>query len=92
MPSSESNSSGNFAYDHKPDENFEVYRKLADEDYFKTYGLKIIAGRVYDKSDTAKEVVVNETLVKKLGIKKPGDIIGHEMRVGGAMAYRSLAL
>jgi hypothetical protein len=25
VPSSESNSSGNFAYDHKPDENFEVY-------------------------------------------------------------------
>src|SRR6185436_2064714 len=41
VPSSESNSSGNFAYDHKPDENFEVYRKMADEDFFKTYGLAI---------------------------------------------------
>ena len=83
VPSSESNSSGNFAYDHKPDENFEVYRKMADEDYFKTYGLTIIAGRSYDKSDTTKEVVVNETLVRKLGVKKPADVIGHEMRVGG---------
>jgi predicted permease len=83
VPSSESNSSGNFAYDHRPDENFEVYRKMADEDYFKTYGLTIIAGRPYDKSDTAKEVVVNETLVRKLGVKKPADIIGHEMRLGG---------
>jgi len=82
VPSSESNSSGNFAYDHKPDENFEVYRKLADEDYFKTYGLQIIAGRVYDKSDTTKEVVVNETMVKKLGIKNEKDILGHEMRLG----------
>jgi len=83
VPSSETNSSGNFAYDHKPDENFEVYRKMADEDYFKTYGLTIIAGRSYDKSDTTKEVVVNETLVRKLGVKKPADVIGHEMRVGG---------
>ena len=65
MPSSQSNSSGNFSYDHKPDEKFEVYRKLADEDYFKTFGLIIIAGRVYSKSDTLKEVVVNETLVKR---------------------------
>ena len=83
VPSSESNSSGNFAYDHKPDENFEVFRKLADEDYFKTYGLKIIAGRAFSKSDTLKEVVVNETLVKKLGVKNPTDIIGHELRLGG---------
>jgi ABC-type antimicrobial peptide transport system permease subunit len=64
------------------DENFEVYRKLADEDYFKTYGLQIIAGRVYDKSDTTKEVMVNETMVKKLGIKNAKDILGHEMRLG----------
>jgi putative ABC transport system permease protein len=83
VPSSESNSSGNFAYDHKPDEDFEVFRKMADQDYFKTYGLKIIAGTSYSKSDTLKEVVVNETLVKKLGVKNPQDIIGHEIRVGG---------
>jgi putative ABC transport system permease protein len=83
VPSSESNSSGNFSYDHKPDEKFEVYRKLGDEDYFKTYGLTIIAGRAYTKSDTLKEVVVNETLVKKLGVKNPQDVIGHELRLGG---------
>jgi putative ABC transport system permease protein len=84
VPSSESNSSGNFAYDHKPDENFEVYRKLGDEDYFKTYGLKIIAGRPYRKSDTLNEVVVNETLVNKLGVKDPREVVGHEIRLGGA--------
>ena len=84
VPSSESNSAGNFAYDHKPDENYEVYRKLADEDYFKTYGLEIIAGRPYTKSDTLREVVVNETLLKKLGVKNPKDAIGHEIRFGGA--------
>jgi len=84
VPSSESNSAGNFAYDHKPDETFEVYRKLADEDYFKTYGLDIIAGRPHIKSDTFREAVVNETLVKKLGVKNPQDIVGHEIRVGGA--------
>jgi predicted permease len=82
-PSSESNSSGNFSYDHRPDEKFELYRKLADEDYFKTYGLTIVAGRVYSKSDTLNEVVVNETLVNKLGIKNPQDVIGHEIRGGG---------
>ena len=85
VPSSESNNSGNFSYDHKPNEKFELYRKFADEDYFKTYGLKIIAGSVFSKSDTAKEVVVNETLVKKLGIKNPNDILGHELRIGRSL-------
>jgi len=81
VPSSQSNNSGNFSYDHRPDEKFEVYRKLADEDYFKTYGLQLVAGRVYDKSDTAKEVVINETLVKKLGIKNPEQVLGHDLRI-----------
>jgi putative ABC transport system permease protein len=81
VPSSQSNSSGNFSYDHHPDAKFEIYRKLADEDYFKTYGLQLIAGRVYSKSDTAKEVVVNETLIKKLGIKNPEQVLGHDLRI-----------
>jgi len=82
IPSSESNTSGNFSFDHGPDQNFDLFRKYADEDFFKTYGLQIIAGRSFDQSDTAKEAVVNETLVQKLGLKKPEDILGHEILVG----------
>lgn len=82
VPSSESNNSGSFSYDHHPDEKFDLFRKFGDEDYFKTYGLEIIAGRPYGKSDTAKEVVVNETLVKKLGIKDPASVLGHEIQIG----------
>ena len=59
-----------------------MYRKFGDEDYFKTYGLQIIAGRSYSKSDTIKEVVVNETMVKKLGVKDPKAVVGHEIRLG----------
>ncbi|OQP47731.1 ABC transporter permease [Niastella populi] len=83
-PSSDNASSTNFSFDHRPEENFNLYLKYADEDYFATYGLQLVAGRVYDKSDTAKEVIVNETLVKKLGIKHPSDILGKEIRMGGA--------
>ena len=69
-PSSDNTWATNFAFDHKEDEKFQLTLKFADEDYFKTYGLNMLAGRVYDKSDTINEVVVNETLVKKLGVKK----------------------
>jgi len=82
VPSSDNNWSTNFAFDHKPDEQFDLFTKYADEDYFKTYGLQIIAGRVFTQSDTTNEVVVNETLIRKLGIKNPNDIIGKEIGLG----------
>ena len=82
MPSSENNSATNFAFDHKDDEDYSLFIKYADEDYFKTFGLRLIAGKSFEKSDTINEVVVNETLVKKLGVKTPNDIIGKEIRLG----------
>ncbi|MEO5985098.1 MAG: ABC transporter permease, partial [Ferruginibacter sp.] len=81
-PSSDNNWSTNFAFDHKEDEKFQISLKFADEDYFKTYGIQILAGRVYDKSDTTKEVIINETLVQKLNVKNARDVIGKDIRIG----------
>lgn len=80
--SSSNNWSGNFAYDHQKDANFSVFFKFGDEDYIKTFGLKLLAGRELSKSDTMREAVVNETLLKKLGVKNPQDAIGKDIRVG----------
>ncbi len=82
VPSSDNNSGTNFAYNHQPDEDFTLYLKFADENYFNTYGLKFIAGRSFNESDTIKELVVNETLLHKLGIKDPAQALGKEMRLG----------
>lgn len=82
VPSSDNNWGSNFAYDHKPDEDYTLYLKYADEDYFKTYGLQLAAGRVYSKSDTTNEVIVNETVLRKLGVKNPEAAIGKEIRTG----------
>ncbi len=81
-PSSDNSSSTSFSFDHGPEGTFELYRKYADEDYFSTYGLQLAAGRIYYKSDTVKEVIVNETFVKRLGITNPSAIIGKEIRMG----------
>jgi putative ABC transport system permease protein len=89
-PSSENTSSTNFSFDHRPQESLELFRKYADEDYFATYGLQLAAGRIYDKSDTVKEVIVNEMLVKRLGIKNPSDIIGKEIRMGNS-SWKTIA-
>ncbi|HEV8083574.1 MAG TPA: ABC transporter permease [Chitinophagaceae bacterium] len=83
VPSSDNNSATNFGFDHKPDPEFSLYTKFADEDYFKTFGLQILAGRPFSKADTINEVVVNETLVKKLNVKSADDMIGKQIRFGG---------
>jgi ABC-type antimicrobial peptide transport system permease subunit len=83
-PSSDNASGTDFSFDHRPYENYDIYRKFADEDYFATYGLQLAAGRIYSKSDTTREVIVNETLVRRLGIKNPSAILGKEIRMGGA--------
>lgn len=83
VPSSDNNRSTGFAYDHRPDEDFHVSLKFADEDYFKTFGLQFLAGKPYDKSDTIKDLVINETLLKKIGVNNPNDAIGKEIQLYG---------
>jgi ABC-type antimicrobial peptide transport system permease subunit len=81
-PSSDNLWSTNFAFNHKDDQKYNVALKFADEDYFKTFGLQLLAGRVYDKSDTIKEIVINETLAHKLGMRNANDAVGKDIRLG----------
>jgi putative ABC transport system permease protein len=83
VPSSENNSGTNFAFNHKPDENYTLFLKFADADYFKTFGLQFAAGGPYTKSDTVNEVVINETLVSKLGLKSAQQAIGKDIQLNG---------
>src|SRR5690606_7196853 len=82
VPSSENTWSSNFAFDHKDDETFQVTMKFADEDYFNTFGLELLAGRPFEKSDSIREIVINETLLNNLGLKNPQDAIGKDLRIG----------
>jgi putative ABC transport system permease protein len=86
-PSSENNWGTNFYFDHNGKENgITTFLKYGDADYFKTFGMHFVAGKGYDPSDTIKQVVVNETFLAKLGIKKPEDAIGKTVRLGGNKA------
>ena len=87
VPSSEDTWSSNFAYNNQPGEKFHVTMKFADADYIKTFGLQLIAGRPYNESDTMQEVIINETLVKKLGIKNTSEVIGKSIRLGSKKWY-----
>jgi putative ABC transport system permease protein len=79
-PSSEGNWNSDFKFDHSAKTtNFSANLKWADPDYFKTYNLQFVAGRPYYPADTVREFVVNETLLRKLGIYNPQDAIGKEI-------------
>lgn len=55
-------------FDHRSKkENYDVVLKMGDEHYLSTFGLQLLAGRNLYPSDTVREYLVNETLVKKLG-------------------------
>jgi hypothetical protein len=82
VPSSDNNWGTNFFFDHGPELNYTLYFKCADQDYFKTFGLQFAAGHGYGASDTMTDVVINETLVKKLGLKNDNDAIGKQIRMG----------
>jgi predicted permease len=63
-----------------------VGMKIADTAYFGIYKFQMAAGRVYFPSDTAREYVVNETLIKKLGYDSAKDAIGKRIKVLGRSA------
>ena len=79
-PSSNGGWQSDFMFDHATkNTNFSANLKWADVDYFKTYGLQFVAGRAYYPNDTVNEFVVNETLLKKLGVNNPADAIGKQL-------------
>lgn len=82
-PSSGNNSETNFSYNSSKDADFQVNIKTADEDYFKTFGLQLVAGKQLSKSDTTKEFVVNETLLKKLNVSNPNEALGKIINLSG---------
>jgi predicted permease len=82
-PSSDNSWNSNFAFDKMEDRDFNVQLKQADHNYAKTYGLQLLAGRFLSPSDTIREFVLNETMLKKCAVKNPQDAVGKMFRIGG---------
>jgi putative ABC transport system permease protein len=79
-PSDNGNWNSDFKFNHAPKSTeFSTNLKWADTAYFNIYGLEFVAGRPYFPSDTVTGFVVNETLIRKLGIKNPEEAIGKQM-------------
>jgi ABC-type antimicrobial peptide transport system permease subunit len=71
-----------FKFDHAVKEaDFKIITKFADTGYVPTYKLQLVAGRNLQPAGYTKEFLVNESLVKSLGLKKPEDILNKEMSI-----------
>lgn len=86
-PSSDNSWQSNFAFDVMEDRPFTTNIKMADEQYMPTYDIKMAAGRMFEKTDTLKEYVINETMVRKVGLKSPQEAIGKMLRLGSGKPF-----
>ncbi|MEI9908189.1 MAG: ABC transporter permease [Bacteroidota bacterium] len=73
-----------FTFDNDTEKkDFPIAGQFADTSYFKTFGLSLLAGRLPFHSDTTREVVVNEALVKKLGFRSSEEVMGKTLLFNG---------
>ncbi len=76
-PSDDGNWNSDFKFNNSQNKtDFNANLKWADPEYFKLYNLTFVAGCPYENSDSVRAYVVNETLVRKLGITDPKTAIG----------------
>ncbi|GAB3905141.1 ABC transporter permease [Larkinella knui] len=59
---------------------FPIRERLADAGYLNTYGLQLVAGRNISESDTIREYLINEALLRKLNIRDPQQVLGRKMQ------------
>ncbi|RZJ81288.1 MAG: FtsX-like permease family protein [Flavobacterium sp.] len=82
-PLSPNINSSDFSFNGTKNKDFEVRRMVADEDYFDLFDLKLVAGKLFVKSDTINGYVVNETFLKKVHIANPQDALGKTINSNG---------
>ncbi|MEM1134518.1 MAG: ABC transporter permease, partial [Bacteroidota bacterium] len=81
-PMSGSVSATNFYFPSNPGDYSTEY-KLADSDYLPTYELRLLAGENLSESDTVKDFLINESLMKMIGITEPQKAVGESIKMWG---------
>lgn len=73
-----------FKFNHAIKEaGFQAIVKFTDEEYLSTYKLQLAAGRNLQPSPMTREFLINESMVKGLGFKKPEEVLNKEISIFG---------
>jgi len=84
QPLSNNTWSGNFRIEGRSeDETFETSYKFVDDNYHKTFGLELLAGKWLAPSDTFRQVIINETFIRKTKLGTPEEVLHKKVRVWG---------
>ncbi len=83
-PSVQMSGGGTIKFENRDWEKFVARSRAADDHFVKTYGLKLVAGRIPVHSDTLNELLINRKLVRALGLKSPEDALNRRLHVGDA--------
>ncbi|WP_299287228.1 ABC transporter permease [uncultured Mucilaginibacter sp.] len=81
-PSAITQKGGSIRYDGHEWEKFTVSSIIGDQNYIKTFGLKLLVGRNLSSTDTTNAYIVNQQVLRSLGIKKPEQAIGRRLTAG----------
>ena len=93
-PLSGSNITSSFQRIEDFETNYHANIKMVDTSYFSLYGLKLIAGtlRIQNVDDSTFNIVVNKTLLKRIGIENPHDAIDQYLYLFGSVYGRIIGV
>lgn len=78
IPAAHRSASWTYIYQQQNNDRIEqeVCMRSIDENFLSVYNLELLAGKNLLPIDTAREILINETLLKKLGFTKPVEAVG----------------
>lgn len=85
-PSSSNISESDFSLNGTRNKDFQIRTMHLDLDYFDAFDIKLVAGKMLAKSDTASTYIVNETFLKQNGIVEPEQALGKLLTVNNVTA------
>src|SRR6202012_496967 len=74
---------GTFVYHGPKDDSVNMaIGQAGDTNYLRLFGIKLAAGRNYFANDSVAEYLINETMARQFGFRRPEDAIGQRANGG----------
>ncbi len=83
-PANHDQRGGTLRYDDRADwESWAAKSTFADSAYLETFGINLLAGRNFRTDASAEEYLINETMMRQLGVEDPSAVLGKSLLYGG---------